>query len=89
MLTEVRFIFEKLITLKAANRWLVVFSHVMGEKLFFLEDLMALGARVNLAIEMNKAVNAQFLFHLEAERTFGAFEIRFVDFQIFMYGFLM
>lgn len=89
MLAQIRSVLEELLTSIAAISRRLVLRHVVDQHCFFLEDLQALGARVNFTFEVDKAVNPQLFFHFEAERAVGAFEVLSVALLVGVDGLLV
>lgn len=68
-----------------------MFSYMIIEKFFLLKNLVAvrIKASVNLAIEVDKAVDPQLFFHFETQRTILAFEKSRIHFLVRVNIFLM
>lgn len=89
MLTQIRPVLEKFLTVFAAIARRFMLRHVVDQQLFLLEDLMALGACVDLAIEVDEAVNSELFLHFEAEWAVGALEVLSVGLLVGMNRFLV
>jgi hypothetical protein len=75
MFPQIRSILEELLTLIASEAWRFMFRHVVEQQFLLFENLVALSAGVDLAVEVDEAVDSKFLLHFEAPRAVRAFEV--------------